>query len=109
QCLTTRLAMVSTARALAEPVPGGALRVVGPGGTAGPACPLVRTDVTATVSGFVARVAVTQVSPTPPTDPVEAIYTFPLSEPGAGDAMTMKTGDRVIQAEIDRREEARRR
>src|SRR5262245_29265317 len=103
------LAVALVPPVFAEPAPGGALHVVGPGGTAGPACPLVRTDVTATVSGFVARVAVTQVFRNPLPDPVEAVYTFPLSERGAVDAMTMKTGDRVIQAEIDRREEARRR
>lgn len=61
------------------------------------------------VAGFVARVAVTQVSRNPFPDPIEAVYTFPLSDRGAVDAMTMKTGDRVIQADIERREDARRR
>lgn len=92
-----------------RPAPGGALEVIAPDGTSRGACPLERTDVGVEVAGFVARVAVTQVFRNPLPDPVEAVYTFPLSERGAVDAMTMKTGDRVIVAEIDRRDEARRR
>ncbi len=103
------LALAAPALATPPAPPAGALRVVGRDDAAGPACPLVHTDVSATVAGFVARVAVTQVFRNPLPDPVEAVYTFPLSERGAVDAMTMRTGDRTIRAEIDRREEARRR
>src|SRR4029453_10504881 len=103
------LSLAVPAIAASAPAPGGELQVVGPGGATGPVCPLVHTDVTATVSGFVARAAVTQVFRNPLSEPVEAVYTFPLSERGAVDAMTMKTGDRVIEAEIDRRDGARRR
>ena len=45
----------------------------------------------------------------PNPDPVEAIYTFPLSHRAAVDAMWMRTGDREIRGEIERRDEARRR
>src|SRR4030095_5754888 len=103
------LSLAVPAIAASAPAPGGELQVVGPGGATGAVCPLVHTDLTATVSGFAARVAVTQVFRSPLSEPVEAVYTFPLSERGAVDAMTMKTGDRVIEAEIDRRDGARRR
>ncbi|MCC6767318.1 MAG: VWA domain-containing protein [Deltaproteobacteria bacterium] len=72
------------------------------------ACPLKHTDVAAEISGFVARVVVTQTFTNPFPDPVEAIYTFPLSDRAAVDDMTMRTGVRVIRGEIERREEARR-
>jgi Ca-activated chloride channel family protein len=87
---------------------GGALHAVDGDGRALGACPLEHTDVHATVAGFVARVVVTQVFRSSFTEPVEAIYTFPLSERAAVDAMTMKVGDRVVAGEIRRREEARR-
>ncbi len=86
----------------------GALDAIGKDGTSRGGCPLEHTDVRATVSGFVARVVVTQRFRNPFPEPIEAIYTFPLSERGAVDAMTMTTGDRVIEGEIHRREEARR-
>lgn len=72
------------------------------------ACPLKHTDVAADVSGFVARVVVTQTFANPFPDPVEAVYTFPLSDRAAVDDMTMRTGARVVRAEIRRREDARR-
>jgi len=71
-------------------------------------CPLKHTDVATEISGFVARVVVTQTFANPFTDPIEAIYTFPLSDRAAVDGMTMKTGERVIRGEIKRREDARR-
>jgi Ca-activated chloride channel family protein len=72
------------------------------------ACPLKHTDVAVEVAGFVARVVVTQTFANPLPDPVEAVYTFPLSDRAAVDDMTMRTGDRVIRGEIQRREDARR-
>ncbi len=86
----------------------GALDVVDRDGTVIGSCPLKRTAVSAELSGFVARVAVTQVFENPFEKPVEAIYTFPLSERAAVDAMWIRTGDREIRGEIKRREEARR-
>lgn len=79
-----------------------------PDGTPIGACPLKHTDVAVEVSGFVARVVVTQTFANPFPDPVEAVYTFPLSDRAAVDDMTMRTGDRVIRGEIQRREDARR-
>jgi Ca-activated chloride channel family protein len=86
----------------------GALDAVAPDGRALGGCPLEHTDVKADVSGFVARVTVTQRFGNPFSEPIEAIYTFPLSERGAVDAMTMRTGEREIRGEIHTREEARK-
>ncbi len=72
-------------------------------------CPLEHTDVEVEISGFVARVRVTQLFSNPFSDPIEAVYTFPLSHRAAVDAMWIRTGDREIRGEIERREEARRR
>src|SRR5206468_7316420 len=97
------------ARAQEKPIPGsGTLDAIGPGGKPLGACPLQHTDVAVEISGFVARVTVTQVFASRFTEPVEAIYTFPLSDRAAVDAMSMRTGERTIRGEIKRREEARR-
>ena len=71
-------------------------------------CPLKHTDVQAEISGFVARVNVTQQFYNPFAHKIEAIYAFPLSQDAAVDAMTMKVGDRVIAGQIKERSEARR-
>jgi Ca-activated chloride channel family protein len=84
------------------------LEVIDPNGTIAGACPLTHTDVRTEISGFVARVRVTQIFENPFPDPIEAVYTFPLSEHGAVDAMWIRTGEREIRGEIKRREEARK-
>jgi len=71
-------------------------------------CPLKHTEVKVDVSGFIARVTVTQEFGNPYTEPIEAVYTFPMSDRAAVDAMTMTIGDRVIKGVIKKREEARR-
>jgi len=71
-------------------------------------CPLKHTDVQVEISGFVARVTVTQKFHNPFEDKIEAVYTFPLSQDSAVDDMTMTVGDRVIKGEIKERGEARR-
>lgn len=102
--LAFTLALPGAARASGS----GALDAVAPDGTALGGCPLEHTDVHATVSGFVARVVVTQTFRSTFPTPVEALYTFPLSARAAVDAMTMRVGDRVIEGVIQRREDARR-
>ncbi len=91
-----------------QPTDSGALAAQRADGTPLGACPLEHTDVAAEISGFVARVVVTQTFANPFPEPVEAVYTFPLSERAAVDDMTMRTGTRVIHGEIQRREDARR-
>jgi Ca-activated chloride channel homolog len=70
--------------------------------------PLKHTAVKAEITGYVARVEVTQTYQNPFAYPIEAIYVFPLPENSAVDDMRMVIGDRVIQADIKKREEARR-
>ena len=86
----------------------GALHAVKADGTPLGTCPLRHTSVSADISGFVARVLVTQTFANPYSEPIEAIYTFPLAEQGAVDAMWIRTADRVIRGEIKERDEARK-
>ena len=109
--LTALLLLVGGDPAPAQEKPvidSGTLDAIGPGGKPLGTCPLQHTDVAVEISGFVARVTVTQVFASRFTEPVEAIYTFPLSDRAAVDAMSMRTGERTIRGEIKRREEARR-
>jgi Ca-activated chloride channel family protein len=71
------------------------------------ACPLKRTGVKAEITGFLARVTVTQEFENPYPDKIEAVYTFPLPRLAAVDDMTMQVGERVVRGKIKRREEAR--
>ena len=71
-------------------------------------CPLKHTDVNADISGFLARVTVTQEFENPFPDRIEAVYTFPLPQNAAVDDMTMLIGDRTVKGKIKRREEARK-
>jgi len=102
--LTSRAA---PAQGRAEPAPG-QLTIVGRDGKVGDLCPLERTSVGADVSGFGARVTVTQNFKNPTNAPIEAVYTFPLPNDAAVDSMQMVIGNRVVEGEIKRTEEARR-
>ena len=70
--------------------------------------PLKHTDVDAEISGFVTRVKVTQTFTNPYSDPLEAIYVFPLPQNAAVHDMQITIGDRVIQGAIKKRDEARK-
>ncbi|HOL70973.1 MAG TPA: VIT and VWA domain-containing protein [Bryobacteraceae bacterium] len=71
------------------------------------ACPLKHTDVKAEITGFLARVTVTQEFSNPFPEKIEAVYTFPLPPNSAVDDMTMLVGGRTVRGKIKRREEAR--
>jgi len=90
----------------ADVEPGGRLQILDEKG-ASRDCPLQHTEVAAELSGFVARVTVTQQYRNPLDEAIEAVYVFPLSERGAVDAMTMQIGDRTVKGLIKKREEAR--
>ena len=93
-----------------EGTPGqtpGALGIVGKDGKIQGTCPLKHTDVRAGISGFLARVTVTQTFANTATQNIEAIYTFPLPQDAAVDDMTIQIGDRTVRGLIKRREEAR--
>jgi Ca-activated chloride channel family protein len=84
----------------------GQLRILDAQGKPGGLCPLKHTGVRAEVSGFIARVTLTQEFHNPKEEKIEAVYLFPLPQRSAVDQLTMDVGGRVIRGEIRRREEA---
>lgn len=84
----------------------GSLIVLGTDGKPKATCPLKQTQVKAEISGFLARVNVSQEFENPFKEKIEAVYTFPLPQNAAVDEMTMTIGERVVRGRILRREEA---
>ena len=70
--------------------------------------PLKETSVKADVVGVIADVTVKQVYVNSGKNPLEAIYTFPLSTRAAVYGMKMTIGTRVITAKIEEKEKARK-
>ena len=68
--------------------------------------PLRHTEVQAKIAGNLSRVELTQTFENPFTEPLEAIYVFPLPDEAAVDDMEIKIGDRIIKGNIKKREEA---
>jgi Ca-activated chloride channel family protein len=106
------LAVASPEPAVLAASPGevatpGSLGIVGKDGKIQGTCPLKHTDVRAGISGFLARVTVTQNFANTATQNIEAVYTFPLPQDAAVDDMTIQIGDRTVRGLIKRREEAR--
>jgi len=91
----------------AKSVPGGELRIRTKGRET-LTCPLKRTTVEADIVGFFGRVTVRQRFHNPLAQKIEAVYVFPLPDDSAVDSMMMIVGNRVIEAEIKEREEARK-
>jgi len=69
-------------------------------------CPLKHTEVQAEISGFLARVSVTQEFVNPTSHAIEAVYKFPLPGDAAVDGMEMRIGTRIVKGVVKRREEA---
>jgi Ca-activated chloride channel family protein len=95
-------------RAAANGVTEGTLMRIDPKRDIAEPCPLKHTAVKAEISGFIARVNVTQEFVNPTNEKIEAVYKFPLPPNSAVDAMVMLVGDRRILGKMKRREEARR-
>jgi Ca-activated chloride channel family protein len=70
--------------------------------------PLKSTSASVTISGVIADVQVTQVYKNEGKKPIEAIYVFPASTRAAVYGMKMTIGERIIEAKIKKRDEARR-
>jgi Ca-activated chloride channel family protein len=70
--------------------------------------PLRSTSALVNISGVIADVQVTQVYKNAGKRPIEAIYVFPASTRAAVYGMKMRIGERVIEAKIKKREDARR-
>ena len=85
----------------------GSLVALDPEGKPTQSFPLKHTDVSIQVSGPLARAQVTQQFHNPYSDKIEAVYTFPLPQHAAVDAMTITVGDRVVKGKIKRRKDAR--
>jgi len=113
------LAMVATVCAMVSVVPRGVaagsqgvndsqLQIVGKDGAITGFVPLRHTAVKTEISGFVAKISVTQEFENVLPNAVEAIYVFPLPHDSAVDGMTMHVGDREIRAVIHERDEARK-
>jgi Ca-activated chloride channel homolog len=71
------------------------------------AFPLEATDVDVKVSGVIADVTVRQRYRNAGSAPVDAVYVFPASTRAAVHGMRMTIGDRVIQAVLQEREQAK--
>lgn len=70
--------------------------------------PLKHTDVSASISGYIATVEVTQQFHNPYESKIEAKYVFPLPQNSAVNEFLMTIGDRKIRGLIREREEAER-
>jgi Ca-activated chloride channel family protein len=71
------------------------------------ALPLKATEVAVTISGMIADVRVVQHYRNEGNQPIEARYVFPSSTRAAVSAMTLRVGDRVVQAQIREKQAAR--
>lgn len=71
--------------------------------------PLKATNVNVKVAGVIADVTVNQVYQNKGKETLEAIYVFPGSTTAAVYGMTMKVGKRVLVAQIDEKNRARKR
>ena len=69
--------------------------------------PLKETAVQTSISGSIADVIVRQVYVNSGKNPLEAVYTFPMSTRAAVYAMQMTIGTRVIRAQIEEKQKAR--
>ena len=69
--------------------------------------PLLLTTVDVNITGLIVEVKVTQVYKNNGTVPLEAQYVFPGSRQAAVHQVTMKIGDRLLEAEIQEKEQAR--
>jgi len=69
--------------------------------------PLKETSADVKIAGAIAYIKVKQVYQNSGNKPIEAIYVFPASTRVAVHGMRMKIGERVIEAEVERRKEAK--
>lgn len=99
---------VCAAVAFGQDITQGTLFASGAKGRQLGACPLKNTAVDVEISGFVARIRVVQDFENTFAEPIEAVYTFPLSQNSAIDDMTMTVGTRTIRGKVMKRDEARK-
>ncbi|MBZ5493161.1 MAG: VWA domain-containing protein [Acidobacteriia bacterium] len=108
-CLLYVLIIVNPQNASAgQPQGNSQLQIIGKDGKVTGFVPLKHTGIKTEISGFVARIEVTQEFENVLPDAVEAVYVFPLPQESAVDGMTMTVGEREIRAVIKERDEARK-
>ena len=108
-CLLYVLVLLNPQNASAgQPQSGSQLQIIGKNGKVTGFVPLKHTGIKTEISGFVARIEVTQEFENVLPDAVEAVYVFPLPHDSAVDGMTMTVGQREIHAVIKERDEARK-
>ncbi|MGH9741625.1 MAG: VIT domain-containing protein, partial [Candidatus Acidiferrum sp.] len=92
----------------AVPCPGeGALLYRSPVSGAYETIPLTHTDVAVDVRGLVESATVTQQYVNSSSQPIEAVYVFPLPQDAAVYDMEIRVGNRLIRSVIREREEAK--
>ncbi len=69
--------------------------------------PVLDTTVDLKITGLICRATVRQRFHNPTADWVEGMYVFPLPEMAAVDGMTLVVGDRLIEGQIQPKEQAR--
>ena len=108
-CLLYVLIILNPQNASAgQPQGNSQLQIIGKDGKVTGFVPLKHTGIKTEISGFVARIEVTQEFENVLPDAVEAVYVFPLPHESAVDGMTMTVGEREIHAVIKERDEARK-
>ena len=108
-CLLYVLIILNPQNASAgQPQGNSQLQIIGKDGKVTGFVPLKHTGIKTEISGFVARIEVTQEFENVLPDAVEAVYVFPLPHDSAVDGMTMTVGEREIRAVIKERDEARK-
>jgi Ca-activated chloride channel family protein len=106
-CLLYVLIIMNPQNAAAgQPQGNSQLQIIGKDGKVTGFVPLKHTGIKTEISGFVARIEVTQEFENVLPDAVEAVYVFPLPHESAVDGMTMTVGEREIRAVIKERDEA---
>jgi Ca-activated chloride channel family protein len=70
--------------------------------------PLLKTMVTMTISGLIARTTVSQQFSNPSDEWAEGIYVFPLPDQAAVDHLRMKIGEQLIEGQIQERTQAKK-
>lgn len=106
--LVCGVALLASTSGVSQDVEPGNLQILDKDGKPAGFCPLEGTEVEADIAGFGARVTVRQTYKNDSKTPIEAVYTFPLPADAAVDRMNMRIGNRLVQGEIKKRDEARR-
>ncbi|MCB1772352.1 MAG: marine proteobacterial sortase target protein [Gammaproteobacteria bacterium] len=91
-----------------SPFPGAQLRLFGIDGQGLRDAPRLHTDVDIVVTGLLVRVRVQQRFRNPADSWVEGVYRFPLPDDAAVDHLTMRYAGRLVEGEIQPRQQARR-